>query len=227
VARPRPRQAIRPLLAERVARIAAPTVQLTAFGADVAGAVIPGGNAQVAYPAPASTASAGGPSSAARVRGQQEIGGHLARTPVNNNAVAQMAKSSASQAITPILKLNVIDSRYATMDLNVRTHGTENASVCHRYPQVRTFYGKRSSSGWHGGPRPRLHDLRFHCWLGHRTLGPSAFQGTRRDGGQLSAAHLDRAAEFRRLALNVRPRLTHLQSCGSRTRLRLWQQGTA
>jgi hypothetical protein len=57
VSRPRPRRAMRPPLAVRVARMAIPTAVVTALGVGVAGAVMPGDEPQVAYPAPATTAS--------------------------------------------------------------------------------------------------------------------------------------------------------------------------
>jgi hypothetical protein len=229
VVRPRPRRAMRPHFAVRVARITVPAALITALGVGVAGAVIPGDDAQVAYPAPAPGASEDSTSSPARIRAQ-EISRHIARAPIRN-VVAPKPSSSASETITPILKLKVTDHKYATEDLNVRTEPTEDASVigevragtklsvtdtvtngfryvsyhhegrwvknqylsdseptshqsgsggisgapcpsgssvesgltsdairvhravCHRFPQVKTFYGTRSSSGYHGQGR--------------------------------------------------------------------------
>jgi hypothetical protein len=54
---PRPRRAIRPSPAVRVARIAVPTPLATGLGICAAGTVIWGDDAQVAYPSPASTDS--------------------------------------------------------------------------------------------------------------------------------------------------------------------------
>ena len=225
--RPRPRRAIRPPLAVRVARIAVPAALITALGAGVAGAVIPGDGAEVAYPAPASTASNALPLSAPRAR-TQEVSRHIARAPIRNEA-APRPKSSASETITPILKLKITDSKYAMTELNVRTKPQDDAHVvgvvkagtklsvtstitdgfryvsyhhkgrwvkdeylsdkkptsgsaggisgapcpsgssmeagltpdairvhralCHRYPQISSFLGRRTSSGYHGQGR--------------------------------------------------------------------------
>ena len=228
--RPRPRRAIRPPLAVRVARIAVPAALITALGAGVAGAVIPGDGAEVAYPAPASTASNALPLSAPRAR-TQEVSRHIARAPIRNEA-APRPKSSASETITPVLKLKITDSKYATTELNVRTKPQDDAHVvgvvragtklsvtstvtdgfryvsyhhkgrwvkdeylsdkkptsgsaaaaaaslarpcpsgssmesgltpdairvhralCHRYPQISSFLGRRTSSGYHGQGR--------------------------------------------------------------------------
>ncbi len=228
--RPRPRRAIRPPLAVRVARIAVPAALITALGAGVAGAVIPGDGAEVAYPAPASTASNALPLSAPRAR-TQEVSRHIARAPIRNEA-APRPKSSASETITPVLKLKISDSKYATTELNVRTKPQDDAHVvgvvsagtklsvtstvtdgfryvsyhhkgrwvkdeyladkkptsgsaggsggisgapcpsgssmesgltpdairvhralCHRYPQISNFLGRRTSSGYHGQGR--------------------------------------------------------------------------
>jgi hypothetical protein len=227
VTRPRPRRAIRPPLAVRVARIAVPAALITALGAGVAGAVIPGDGAEVAYPAPASTASNALPLSAPRAR-TQEVSRHIARAPIRNEA-APRPKSSASETITPILKLKITDSKYAMTELNVRTKPQDDAHVvgvvkagtklsvtstitdgfryvsyhhkgrwvkdeylsdkkptsgsaggisgapcpsgssmeagltpdairvhralCHRYPQISSFLGRRTSSGYHGQGR--------------------------------------------------------------------------
>jgi SH3 domain-containing protein len=230
VARPRPRRAIRPPLAVRVARIAVPAAVITALGAGVAGAVIPGDGAEVAYPAPASTASNVLPLSAPRAR-TQEVSRHIARAPIRNEA-APRPTSSASETIRPVLKLKISDSKYATTELNVRTKPQEDAHVvgvvkagtklsvtstvtdgfryvsyhhkgrwvkdeyladkkptsgsaggsggisgapcpsgssmesgltpdairvhralCHRYPQITSFLGRRTSSGYHGQGR--------------------------------------------------------------------------
>jgi hypothetical protein len=227
VTRPRPRRAIRPPLAVRVARIAVPAALITALGAGVAGAVIPDDGAEVAYPAPASTASNALPLSAPRAR-TQEVSRHIARAPIRNEA-APRPKSSASETITPILKLKITDSKYAMTELNVRTKPQDDAHVvgvvkagtklsvtstitdgfryvsyhhkgrwvkdeylsdkkptsgsaggisgapcpsgssmeagltpdairvhralCHRYPQISSFLGRRTSSGYHGQGR--------------------------------------------------------------------------
>jgi hypothetical protein len=251
---------MRPALAVRVVRIAVPAALITALGVGVAGAVIPGDHAQVAYPAPATTASEESTASAAEVRGQ-EISRHIARAPIRN-VVAPKPKSSVSETITPILKLKVIDSKYATADLNVRTEATEDASVvgevqagtklsvtatitngfryvsyhdkgrwvkneylsdrkptseqsssiggggisgapcpsgssveagltsdairvhravCHRYPQVKTFYGKRSSSGYHGEGRA------VDCMISDSTVGWDIAHWVRANAKELGA----------------------------------------
>ena len=128
MARPRPRRAMRPPLAVRVLRIAAPAALVTALGVGVAGAVMPGDDVQVAYPAPPSTAS-DEPTHSATLRGRvQEISRHVVRAPVRSTA-APKPKSSASETMRPILKLDVVDSKYATANLKVRTADREDAAV--------------------------------------------------------------------------------------------------
>jgi len=117
---------MRPPLAARVARIAVPTAVITAFGVGVAGAVMPGDDPQLAYPAPASTASVESPSEAAS-RGQ-ELSRGTNRRPMKV-ASAPKPTSSASETITPILRLKITGSKYATTDLNVRTDPSSTASV--------------------------------------------------------------------------------------------------
>jgi uncharacterized protein YgiM (DUF1202 family) len=117
---------MRPPLAARVARIAVPTAVITAFGVGVAGAVMPGDDPQLAYPAPASTASVESPSEAAG-RGQ-ELSRGTNRRPVKV-ASAPKPTSSASETIAPILRLKITGSKYATTDLNVRTEPSSSASV--------------------------------------------------------------------------------------------------
>ena len=229
MARPRPRRAVRPALAVRVARIAVPAALITALGAGVAGAVIPGDGAQVAYPAPVSTASVDSTLSTTRAR-EAQVSRHIARAPIRSEA-APKPKTSASETITPVLRLKITDSKYATTELNVRkepaedsavvgvvragtklsvtstvTHGLRYVSyhhkgrwvkdqylsdkkpasgssgsggissapcpsgssmesgltpdairvhraLCHRYPQITSFLGRRTSSGYHGEGR--------------------------------------------------------------------------
>jgi uncharacterized protein YgiM (DUF1202 family) len=127
VSRPRPRRAVRPSLAVRAGRIAVPTVVITALGVGVAGAVMPGDAPQVAYPAPASTASVE-PSSLETTARSQELSRRSVRPAAK---VARKPKVKASETISPIRtpKPKVIDSRYATTDLNVRTEAAEDSSV--------------------------------------------------------------------------------------------------
>jgi hypothetical protein len=230
VSKPRPRRAMRPSLAVRAARIAVPATVITALGVGVAGAVIPGDDPQVAYPAPASTASVKSSSSETTAR-SQEVSRRITRPPVKS-ALALKPKISVSETMSP--KLKVIDKKYATEDLNVRTDAREDSAVvavvdsgnrlsvtatitdgfryisyhgkgrwvknhylsdkkptastsrvssgggisgapcpsgssmesgltpdairvhralCHRYPQITSFLGRRTSSGYHGQGR--------------------------------------------------------------------------
>jgi uncharacterized protein YraI len=125
VSRPRPRRAMRPPLAARVARMAIPTAVITALGVGVAGAVMPGDDPQVAYPAPASTTSVASSPSETSER-TQEPSRRVSRPPVQI-ASLRKPKISVSETMAPILK--VIGRKYATTDLNVRTEPTGDASV--------------------------------------------------------------------------------------------------
>jgi uncharacterized protein YgiM (DUF1202 family) len=118
---------MRPSFAVRAGRIAVPTVVITALGVGVAGAVMPGDTPQVAYPAPASTASVE-PSPLETAARSQELS---RRNPRPAAKLAPKPKTSASETMSPIRtpKLKVIDSKYATTDLNVRTEATEDSSV--------------------------------------------------------------------------------------------------
>ena len=66
-------------------------------------------------------------SSAPRAR-TQEVSRHIARAPIRSEA-APRPKSSASETITPVLKLKISDSKYATTELNVRTKPQDDAHV--------------------------------------------------------------------------------------------------
>jgi uncharacterized protein YgiM (DUF1202 family) len=126
VSRPRPRRAMRPSFAVRAGRIAVPTVVITALGVGVAGAVMPGDAPQVAYPAPAATASVE-PTPFERTARSQELSRYSTRPAAKT---ARKPKTTASETITPITpKPKVIDSKYATTDLNVRREPTEDSSV--------------------------------------------------------------------------------------------------
>jgi uncharacterized protein YraI len=127
VSRPRPRRAMRPPLAARVARIAIPTAVVTALGVGVAGAVMPGDGPQVAYPAPATTVSVESSPSGTSER-TREPSRRITRPPVKIASVAK-PKASASDTMTPALSLKVVDSKYATTQLNVRTQPSADASV--------------------------------------------------------------------------------------------------
>jgi uncharacterized protein YraI len=127
VSRPRPRRAMRPPLAERLARMAIPVAVVTVLSVGVAGAVIPGDDPQVAYPAPASTVSVESAPSGTSER-TREPSRRVTRPPVKIASVGK-PKASASETMTPTLSLKVIDSKYATTQLNVRAEPREDASV--------------------------------------------------------------------------------------------------
>jgi hypothetical protein len=118
---------MRPSLAVRAGRIAVPTVVITALGVGVAGAVMPGDTPQVAYPAPASTAAVEASSLETAAR-SQELSRRNTRPAVK---VALKPETTASETIRPIPtpKLKVIDTKYATTELNVRTEAKEDSSV--------------------------------------------------------------------------------------------------
>jgi uncharacterized protein YgiM (DUF1202 family) len=118
---------MRPPLAARVARIAVPAAVITAFGIGVAGAVMPGDKPQLAYPAPASTASAESSLSEAAGRGEK-LSRDANRRPVKVVS-APKPTSSASETIAPLLRLKITGSKYATTDLNVRTEPSSDATV--------------------------------------------------------------------------------------------------
>ena len=127
MSRPRPRRAMRPSHAARLARMVIPTAVVTALGVGVAGAVMPGDDPQVAYPAPASTASLE-PSPSETSERTQEPSRRVTRPPVEV-ASLRKPKVSASETMAPILSLKVIGRKYATNDLNVRTEPRAKASV--------------------------------------------------------------------------------------------------
>ena len=117
---------MRPSLAARLARMAIPTAVVTALGVGVAGAVMPGDDPQVAYPAPVSTASLE-PSRETSERTQQPSR-RVTRPPVEV-ASLRKPKVSASETMAPILSLKVIGRKYATTDVNVRTEPRAKAPV--------------------------------------------------------------------------------------------------
>jgi uncharacterized protein YraI len=88
---------------------------------------MPGDGPQVAYPAPATTASV--ESSPSRTSDRtQEPSRRITRAPVKIASVAK-PKASASETMTPALSLKVVDSKYATTQLNVRTQPSADSSV--------------------------------------------------------------------------------------------------
>jgi hypothetical protein len=117
---------MRPPVAVRLARIAIPTAVVTALGVGVAGAVMPGDDPQVAYPAPASTVSI--ESSPSETERAQELSRRNSRPPVKIASVRK-PKSSSSETMAPRLSLKVIDRKYATTELNVRTQADADSSV--------------------------------------------------------------------------------------------------
>ena len=252
---------MRPHLAVRLARIVVPAVLVTALGVGVASAVMPGDSARVAYPAPAATASVEATVGALGVRGQ-EVSRHIARAPIRSVAVPK-PKRSASETITPVPRLKVTDSKYATTDLNLRTEPKDDATVvgvvragtklsvtdtvtdgfryvsyhdkgrwvkneylsdhkpaaksasasggfssapcpsgssvesgltpdairvhravCHRYPQVKTFFGKRASGGYHGQGRA------LDCMISDSTAGWDIAHWVRADAKRLGASEV-------------------------------------
>jgi hypothetical protein len=260
VSKPRPRRAMRPSLAVRAARIAVPATVITALGVGVAGAVIPGDAPQVAYPAPASTASVESSPSETTTR-SQEVSRRSTRPPVKS-ALAVKPKISVSETMSP--KLKVIDKKYATTDLNVRTEASEDSAVvavvdagtklsvtaavtdgfryisyhgkgrwvknqylsdkkptastsrassgggsgisgapcpsgssmesgltpdairvhralCHRYPQIKSFLGRRTSSGYHGQGRA------VDCMISDSTVGWEIAKWVRANAESLGA----------------------------------------
>ncbi len=258
MSRPRPRRAMRPPLAARVARIAVPTAVITALGVGVAGAVMPGDDPQLAYPAPASSESVELSPSETAERGE-ELSRRTARPRVK---VASAPKPKTSETITPILRLKITDSKYATTDLNVRAEPTSGSSVvavvdrgtklavtktisngfryvsyrdkgrwvtnkylsdtkpnakssasssgggisgapcpggssvesgltndairvhralCHRYPQITSFLGRRSSSGYHGSGRA------LDCMISDSTVGWEIAKWVRAHAKELGA----------------------------------------
>jgi Bacterial SH3 domain len=88
---------------------------------------MPGDSAQVAYPAPASTASVESSPTETTAR-EQELSRRMTRPPVEIASIPK-PKSSASETIAPILKLKITDSKYVTTGLNVRTEPSDVASV--------------------------------------------------------------------------------------------------
>ena len=126
MSRPRPRRAMRPPVAVRLARMAIPTAVVTALGVGVAGAVMPGDDPQVAYPAPASTVPV--ESSPSETERAQELSRRNSRPPVKIASVRK-PKSSSSETMAPRLSLKVIDRKYATTELNVRTQADADSSV--------------------------------------------------------------------------------------------------
>jgi len=118
---------MRPPLAARVVRIAVPAAVITALGVGVAGAVMPGDNAQVAYPAPASTASVESAPIETTARAQELSRGNA--RPRIEVASEPKPKSSASETIAPILSLKITASKYATTRLNVRIKPRNSAAV--------------------------------------------------------------------------------------------------
>jgi Bacterial SH3 domain len=105
--------------------MAIPTAVVTALGVGVAGAVMPGDDPQVAYPAPASTTSVASSPSQTSER-TQEPSRRVSRPPVQI-ASLRKPKISVSETMAPTLK--VIGRKYATTDLNLRTEPRADASV--------------------------------------------------------------------------------------------------
>ena len=267
MSKPRPRRAIRPSFAVRAARIAVPAVVISGLGVGVAGAVMPGEEPQVAYPAPVTTTSESDESSPEpTTERKQDLSRRTTRPSVK---ALPTPKMSVSETITPKApKPKVIDSKYATTDLNVRTEPQEDSSVvavvdagtklsvtatvtdgfryisyrdkgrwvkneylsdkkptarttrtssssggsggissapcssssvesgltpdairvhralCHRYPQITSFLGRRSSSGYHGSGRA------LDCMISNATVGWEAANWVRANAKSLGVSEV-------------------------------------
>ena len=264
MSKPRPRRAIRPSFAVRAARIAVPAVVISGLGVGVAGAVLPGEEPQVAYPAPVSASESDEDESSpeATTAREQDLSRRTTRPSVK---ALPTPKMSVSETITPKApKLKVIDSKYATTDLNVRTEPQEDSSVvavvdagtklsvtatvtdgfryisyrdkgrwvkneylsdkkptasttstgsgggissapcpsssvesgltpdairvhralCHRYPQITSFLGRRSSSGYHGSGRA------LDCMISNVTVGWEAANWVRANAKRLGVSEV-------------------------------------
>jgi hypothetical protein len=124
VARSCPRRVMWPPSAVRLVPLVVPAATHTALDVVVAGAGIPGDEAQVAYPIPTSPTSIDSTVGASDVRGQ-EVTRHITRAPIHSLAAP---------------KPN------ATTDLN---RGQEDASVV----EISNFLRRRTLSGYHGQGR--------------------------------------------------------------------------
>ena len=132
MARQRPRRALRPSLAARVARVAVPAtlVAVTAVGATAG--VWGAKDAQIAYPAPVTSVSAA--SSAPSVTTAREEQVSRGRTDIRP---APAAKDKKAKAMTgevkevkfPTPALTVTGTKYATVGLNIRMVPTQNSKV--------------------------------------------------------------------------------------------------
>jgi uncharacterized protein YraI len=251
---------MRPSFAVRAARIAVPAVVISGLGVGVAGAVLPGEEPQVAYPAPVTTASDESSDLETTTARKQDLSRDTTRPSVK---AVPTPKMSVSETITPKApKLKVIDSKYATTDLNVRTEPKEDSSVvavvdagtklsvtgtvtdgfryisyrgkgrwvkneylsdkkpatstisssggissapcpsssvesgltpdairvhralCHRYPQITSFLGRRSSSGYHGSGRA------LDCMISNTTVGWEAANWVRANAKRLGVSEV-------------------------------------
>ncbi len=132
MARQRPRRALRPSLAARVARVAVPAtlVAVTAVGATAG--VWGANDAQIAYPAPVTSVSAA--SSAPSVTTAREEQVSRGRTDIRPAPVAKDKKAKAmtgevKEVKFPTPALTVTGTKYATVGLNIRTVPTQNSKV--------------------------------------------------------------------------------------------------
>lgn len=141
--RQRPRRAVRPPLPTRVARIAVPVALAGIITTGVAVAASPG-QAQIAYPAPAVSIPAV-TTSASPVLGRHDQGSRAVtglRPSVSSppspsaspttSAAAKTPAKSAPKASKPVVKsppLKVTDTKYATVELNIRKAAQQKSEV--------------------------------------------------------------------------------------------------
>lgn len=136
--RPRPRRALRPTSAVRIARVVVPVAFVAMTGTAVAAATWPGEPSQIAYPAPVSSASTSASPSVITQR-SPDVSRDLSRpslspTPKPSAKAKAKPKAKAAKAKVepdpvPTPALNVAGSKYATVGLNIRTDPTLDSKV--------------------------------------------------------------------------------------------------
>jgi hypothetical protein len=138
VDRPRPRRALRPTLAVRIAKVVVPAAFVAVTGTAVAAATWPGQQAQIAYPAPVSSASTSTSPSLTTQR-SPDVSRDLPRpslspTPkasptAKTKTKAKAAKAKVTPDPVPTPALDVAGSKYATVGLNIRTDPEMDSKV--------------------------------------------------------------------------------------------------
>lgn len=143
MARPRPRRALRPILAVRVARVVVPAAFVAVTGVAVAVATLPGEQAQIAYPAPASSVSASASHSLTAERSMDASRDLRSSRPSLNPTPRATTKPSTTITTKPRPKpsstptpdpvptpeLKIAGRQYATVGLNIRTEPTLESDV--------------------------------------------------------------------------------------------------